>query len=116
EVELDVAVHLDVAPDDVLCLLLEDGAVAVPVDEMRNGEQRTQDGDDKDGNGDEQIVHGAAPHTSDGQRSTDCDNLARATSRSEAPYGQRHVEAKPIRVLPQPIEPILARAFKSRGA
>ena len=61
QVQLDVAVDLHLAADDARGLLLEIAAIAVPVDEIRNGEQRADDGYDKDGNGDEQVVHRPAP-------------------------------------------------------
>ena len=61
QVELDVAVDLHVSADDVLGFLLENAAIAVPVDEMGDRKQRPDDRYDEDGNGNEQVVHGAAP-------------------------------------------------------
>src|SRR5690606_7720995 len=62
KMQLDVTINLHRTPDDAPCLVLEDAAVAVPVDEMGHGEQRTDDRDDKDGNGNKQVVHWAVPH------------------------------------------------------
>ncbi len=61
QVQVDRTAHPDLAAEQARGLLLEHAAIAVPVDEIRNGEQRTDDGDQKDCDGDDDIAHPPTP-------------------------------------------------------
>ena len=83
QVQLDVAVDLHLAADDARGLLLEVAAIAVPVDEVGDGEQRADDGYDEDGDGDEQVVHAAG----------------------SAPWARRRLPGAPAQAPPHPVTP-----------
>ncbi len=105
QIEFHVAVDLHLAADDVLRLLLEPAAIAVPVDEIGNCEQCRDHRYDEDRNGNEQVIHGAAPRV----------GAAGLRSRGRACDARRTLPgcAKAC-VLPQ--QPMLLRPYPLRGS
>ena len=68
QVQIDRAADPDLAAQQAGGLLLEHAAIAVPIDEVGNGEERADNGDQKDCDGDDEIAHSPTPHVGWGGR------------------------------------------------
>jgi hypothetical protein len=61
QVQVDCAANPHLAPQETRGLLLDHAAIAVPVDEIGNRKQCSDDRDQKDCNGDKEIAHSPTP-------------------------------------------------------